>query len=62
MENEVWKKYDENSRSEYYVSDYGNFKRFIKPLNEFEYIKPSLSENGYLKLWSNWCHRIVAMN
>ena len=58
---EIYKKYSENSRSEYYVSNLGNVKRKIKETGVEEIVKLSDNGRGYLTCCKvGYVHRAVA--
>lgn len=57
---EIYKKYSENSRSEYYVSNLGNVKRKIKETGVEEIVKLSDNGRGYLTCGIGYIHRAVA--
>lgn len=57
---EKYKKYYENSRSEYFVSNLGNVKKIVKATGKTETVVLSDNGNGYLNCACGYIHRAVA--
>ena len=57
---EIYKKYSENKRSEYFVSNLGNVKRIVKETGIEENVALSDNGSGYMTFTLGYVHRAVA--